>query len=238
MKSKFHFWVINIVFVLLFSFFTSDIKANYSCAWVGVSPSIGTCRVGSASCGPGEMVPDPSVCEGKPYAFCIAGGSFACAANTTYTCVVSGGKCVPTECGPGWTVPYLNYCIAIPAGPCAVVKGAGIKFGCNPSFGSEAKFASGPPIKDCGIETAIGCIPIINNQGLAGFFLRWGLGLGAGISLILMVFATYGISTSAGDPRKLQAAKELLYAAIAGLLLLVMSAYILNFIGRQLLGIL
>jgi hypothetical protein len=45
------------------------------------------------------------------------------------------------------------------------------------------------------------------------------------------------ISTSAGDPKKLQAGKELLTAAISGLLLLIFSVFILRIIGVEILNI-
>jgi hypothetical protein len=72
---------------------------------------------------------------------------------------------------------------------------------------------------------------------MAKFFLGWGMGLGGGVALIIMVIASYMIMTSAGDPRKLQAGKELLTSAISGLVLLVFAAYLLKFIGVDLLGI-
>ena len=45
------------------------------------------------------------------------------------------------------------------------------------------------------------------------------------------------IITSTGDPIKLQAGRELLTAAIAGLLLLIFAVYILKLIGVEILGL-
>lgn len=45
------------------------------------------------------------------------------------------------------------------------------------------------------------------------------------------------IITSQGDPRRLQSGKELLTAAIAGLLLVIFSVLILRVIGVNILGI-
>ena len=87
------------------------------------------------------------------------------------------------------------------------------------------------------IETAIGEIPINNPQALALFFLRWGMGLAGAIALILMVIASYMVMTSSGIPQKLGAGKELLTAALSGLILLVLSAWLLNFIGVKILNI-
>src|SRR3989344_3221234 len=87
------------------------------------------------------------------------------------------------------------------------------------------------------IDTAIGCIPYSDTQKMAEFFLRWGVGIAGGIALILIVISSYQIMTSAGDPRKLQAGKELLTAALMGLVLLVFGAFILRTIGINILQI-
>jgi len=129
---------------------------------------------------------------------------------------------VGLTCCPGDTCPGSGVCFA---GSC--ITGAG----------TDLPVKNGPPIVDGCIETAIGCIPVESEDALAKFFLRWGMGLGGGIALIIMTISTYMIMTSAGDPRKLQAGKELLTSAIAGLLLLVFSAWLLNFIGVELLQI-
>ncbi len=88
------------------------------------------------------------------------------------------------------------------------------------------------------IDTAIGCIPYGNPQALAAFFLTWGLGIAGGIALILIVYSSFLISTSQGDPHRLQVGKELLTAAFMGLIMLVFSAFILRMIGVDFLGIL
>src|SRR3989344_4754623 len=47
----------------------------------------------------------------------------------------------------------------------------------------------------------------------------------------------YQIMTASGDPRKLQAGKELLTAAVTGVVLLALTAFILRVIGVDILGI-
>jgi len=88
-----------------------------------------------------------------------------------------------------------------------------------------------------GIKTAIGCIPFAHEQDTAAFFLRWGMGIGGGIATVLIVVASFMISTSQGDPRRLQSGKELLTSAISGLVLLIFSAFVLRFVGVNVLGI-
>lgn len=89
-----------------------------------------------------------------------------------------------------------------------------------------------------GVNTAIGCVPINNANSLAAFFLRWGLGIAGGIATILMVYAGIQFISSQGDPRKAQAAKELMTSAIGGLVFLILSVFLLRVIGVDVLGIL
>jgi hypothetical protein len=93
---------------------------------------------------------------------------------------------------------------------------------------------------NCGpeeVDSAIGCIPVGGTQGFTGFLLRWGSGIAGGIALILIVAAGIIIITSGGDPKRMQAGKELLTAAVSGLLLLIFGVFILEFIGVDILGI-
>jgi len=86
-----------------------------------------------------------------------------------------------------------------------------------------------------GIDTAIGCIPLGSTNTLIGFFLGWGIGIGGGIAFLLILFAGFQITTSAGNPQQLQAGKELLTAAIAGIMMLIFSVFLLEMIGVRIL---
>ena len=88
-----------------------------------------------------------------------------------------------------------------------------------------------------GIDSAIGCIPFNDITSFSSFFLTWGIGIGGGIAFILMVYAGFMIITSAGNPQRLEAGKELLTSAISGLLLLVFSVFILRIVGVDILKI-
>ncbi len=87
------------------------------------------------------------------------------------------------------------------------------------------------------IDTAIGCIPVGDTGSFAGWILRWAIGIAGGIAFILIIFAGFMISTSAGDPKRLQAGRELLTSAIAGLLLVIFATFILRLIGVDILGL-
>lgn len=103
------------------------------------------------------------------------------------------------------------------------------------STGTASIVGKGCP--DGHINTAIGCIPLGDTNTMAAFFLRWGVGIAGGIALLMIGFASYKIATSQGDPRRLQGGQELLLSAIGGLLMLVLSVYLLRFIGVDILMI-
>lgn len=87
------------------------------------------------------------------------------------------------------------------------------------------------------INTGIGCVPINDINALTQFFLSWALGIAGGVSLLLIGLSSFKIATSQGDPRRLQGGQELLMSAIGGLLMVVLSVYLLRFIGVDLLGL-
>jgi len=88
-----------------------------------------------------------------------------------------------------------------------------------------------------GINTAIGCIPVDTQTNLLKFILPWAIGVAGGTSFILMIVAGFLIMTSSGNPQRTKAGKELLTAAIAGLLMIIFSVYLLNLIGVRILRI-
>lgn len=88
-----------------------------------------------------------------------------------------------------------------------------------------------------GINSAIGCIPIDDIVAMAGFLITWSIGIGGGIAFLLMLYAGYMMMTSSGQPRRLQAAKELFVSAMAGLIMLVFSVFIIRIIGFDILRV-
>lgn len=85
------------------------------------------------------------------------------------------------------------------------------------------------------IYTAIGCIPVSNTPEFIAWILGWAIGIGGGIALMLIIVASFQIMTSSGNPEKVQAGKELLTSAIAGLIMLIFSVFILKVIGVDIL---
>jgi hypothetical protein len=92
------------------------------------------------------------------------------------------------------------------------------------------------PNASSGMWTAIGCIPT-TLDGFLKTILPFGMGIGGGIAFLLMLFGALQIMTSAGNPEKLNAGKELVTSAIVGLLLIIFSIFLLRLIGADILSI-
>jgi hypothetical protein len=85
------------------------------------------------------------------------------------------------------------------------------------------------------INTALGCIPI----GDANQFIKWFLGravmLAGGVAFLLMLSGGLIVLVSSGDPNRVKAGSELITSALAGLLFIIFSLFLLRLIGVELL---
>jgi hypothetical protein len=87
-----------------------------------------------------------------------------------------------------------------------------------------------------GIWTAIGCIPL-TPQGLFTKVFSLGIGIAGGIAFLLILFGGFQILVSAGNPEQLNEGRELISSAVAGLLLIIFSVFLLRLIGYDILRI-
>lgn len=87
-----------------------------------------------------------------------------------------------------------------------------------------------------GIETSLGCIPT-NPSELFAAILRLAIGLAGGIAFLLIILGGVRILASAGNPEALNQGREIVTSAIAGLILIIFSVFILKFIGYDILRI-
>jgi hypothetical protein len=88
-----------------------------------------------------------------------------------------------------------------------------------------------------GINSAIGCIPFDDVNLTTQFFLRWALGVGGGIALFLIAVSGIKIMTVKDDPKRLQDARDTLSAAIAGIVLIILSVFLVRFLTETLLNL-
>jgi len=183
---------------------------------------------------------DPDAALPKDKCSLVADGEYSdltsCAVNCQrFKCYM--GACVP--CGLSEDIkncPYLNSdcgnnCSILPS-PTDKPHRVKDKVFCNTSNPRDGT----TNVADSGyIYTAIGCIPVLSTPKFIEWILRWAIGIGGGIALMLIIVASFQIITSSGSPEKVQAGKELLTSAIAGLIMLIFSVFILKIIGIDIL---
>lgn len=92
--------------------------------------------------------------------------------------------------------------------------------------------------KDKGeIDTAIGCIPTKN----ATVFIKWLLGravlIAGGIAFLLMIAGAFMVIVSGGNPDRVKAGGELITSALAGLIFIIFSLFLLRLVGVEFLSI-
>jgi len=91
--------------------------------------------------------------------------------------------------------------------------------------------------KGGGILTGIGCVPINLGNFVSNFVLGAGIGLGGIFSLLCIIYSSFMMQTSQGNPEKIKKAQENLTACIIGLILIIFSVFILRLIGVTILKI-
>lgn len=101
-------------------------------------------------------------------------------------------------------------------------------------YATSGQNPCGPEGKEC--PTALGKIPT-NPKAFAEKVLQIAIGLAGGIAFILMVIGSIRVLTSSGDQQKLSAGRDMIVAAVAGLLFIIFSVLILQFIGIEIIGL-
>lgn len=94
-----------------------------------------------------------------------------------------------------------------------------------------------PGQRDSGIMTALGCIKTSGPNDLITSILKIATGVGGGIALALILYGVFIVTTSAGMPDKLKAGSEIITSAIIGLIFILLSVFLINLIGINILGI-
>ena len=205
---------------------------SHSCRFV---PQTG-CNVSSTSCASNE-VPNYTYCQGfSTQQTCNSAPSTSCLidpATTACSGVCRTTACFPNEqIGPGTCSGSASRCCIPP--PNAPPGG-------GPSNGSGSTSKGIDPTCEggTGIETAIGCIRVLDKDQnvFLGDILGWAVGVGGGIAFLLIVYAGFMIMSSAGSPDRLKAGQELMTSAISGIVLLVLSIFVLRVIGVDILKI-
>ena len=91
-----------------------------------------------------------------------------------------------------------------------------------------------------GVSTVFGCIKPIGgdaSQNMVKQILQIATGIGGGLALALILYGVFIVTTSAGMPDKLKAGSEIITSAIIGLIFILLSIFLVNLIGINILGI-
>lgn len=87
-----------------------------------------------------------------------------------------------------------------------------------------------------GSWSALGCIPTSPDK-----FIQWllekAINIVGGIAFLLILFGSFRVATSSGNPEALNEGKDIIFAALAGLLFIVFSVVLLKIIGADILQI-
>lgn len=86
------------------------------------------------------------------------------------------------------------------------------------------------------VFTAVGCVQV-SGSNLAADLIKLMLGIAGGATLLSILAAAFLLTISQGDSNKVKEAKSMVTAAVSGLLFLIFSVIILNFIGVDILAI-
>lgn len=89
------------------------------------------------------------------------------------------------------------------------------------------------------VFTALGCVPLLVDGpiGMVVFFLVVLGAISGGLGMVLIIYGGYIIMTSLGDPRRLQAGKELVVATLSALGMVVFSVLLLRLIASDILNV-
>lgn len=114
-----------------------------------------------------------------------------------------------------------------------------VKFCCDEK--NECNIAQLAPLAEVfcdekGCKTALGNIPT-DPVEFVKFILKFAIAMAGGLAFLLMLWGSFKILTSAGNPEKLQDGKDTLTSAIAGLLFIVFSVILLKIIGVDIFGL-
>ena len=86
------------------------------------------------------------------------------------------------------------------------------------------------------VDTAFGWFSS-DPADIAETFLGIAVGVAGGVAFLLMVFGSYRLIFAGGNPESIQNGREIITAAIVGLLVVIFSVFILRLIGISILGL-
>ena len=87
------------------------------------------------------------------------------------------------------------------------------------------------------VWTSLGCLDTSSDFSLVESLITFLLGITGGFALVLILYGSFRISVSTGNPEKVKQGRDIIIAAIFGLMFVILSILILSFVGVDLLNI-
>ena len=88
-----------------------------------------------------------------------------------------------------------------------------------------------------GVWTGLGCVPADMGNFISNFLLQIGISFAGMVAFFCIIYSAFILQTSQGNPEKIQAAREQLTSCITGLMMVILSIFILRVIGVDILKI-
>ena len=82
-------------------------------------------------------------------------------------------------------------------------------------------------------QVSFGKVPLSPLNDYLQVFIPWSIGLGAGLCVLMIIIGGFQIMLSGGEAAKQSAGKDRILSSLIGLLILVFSATILNFLNAS-----
>jgi hypothetical protein len=95
---------------------------------------------------------------------------------------------------------------------------------------------NGPDSVNPMVSTALGCVPV-KVENFAPWLMTFVFGIAGGIAFLLMVYGFILLSTTGGDPKKMQGAQETISSAVTGLIVCIFAVFLLRLIAVNILRI-
>jgi hypothetical protein len=135
-------------------------------------------------------------------------------------------------------VPVADNCVSgkVPVMYIDTTARDGCRCACEKANTPPDRFESNLCADGVSVNTALGCIPVQMDKFIA-WLLPYIFSISGGIAFLLMVYGFILMTTSKGDPKAVQGAKETITSAIIGLLISIFAIFILRLIAVDILHI-
>lgn len=142
------------------------------------------------------------------------------------------GTCSPKKCTTDSSCSGCSFCKAKTARP--DVKLPSLAPLCD-QLANQFRAKCWECINSSGVWSAIGCLPTDFSELIKKYVFTTGVGIAGGIAFIYFLYGAFMILTSSGNAEKMEEAKQIITSALAGLLLIIFSVFLLSVIGVQIL---